>query len=140
MFLGIRNFVQALDQCPHQSYTLIIQGHVKGSESLGQAASPHPVSMLGARGALTSSSFPPQAFCCCRQTGLSLVRVSVMKTARSWEAWSWQASSWSWESCPALAALGAPGACMHVVFLLSGLLRAQGLIGSRWQAWQMLLS
>lgn len=66
------------------------------------------------------------------------MHASVMKTARSWEAWSWQAASWSWESCPALAALGAPGACMYVVFLLSGLLRAQWLIGSRWQAWQML--
>lgn len=58
-FLGIRNFVQALDQCPHQDYTLVIQGHVKGSESLGQATSPHPVSMLGARGALASQLSSP---------------------------------------------------------------------------------
>jgi hypothetical protein len=46
------------------------------------------------------------------KTGLSraCVLVSVVKTARSWEAWTWQESWWSWESCPALAALGAPGA------------------------------
>lgn len=47
--------MQDLDQCPHQNYTLIIQGHVEGSESLGQVTLPHPVSMLGARGAFTSS-------------------------------------------------------------------------------------
>lgn len=68
------------------------------------------------------------------KTGLSraCVPVSVVKTARSWEAWTWQESWWSWESCPALAALGDPGACMHVVSCFPAERHAQG-PGANWE-------
>lgn len=97
--------------------------------------SPLPVSVLGARDTLISSpcflllqTNRPQSRAC----------ASVVKTARSWEARTWQELE--------LGALPSPGCSggswgLHACgFLLSGMLRAQRLIGSRWQAWQMLLS
>lgn len=131
--------MRAVDQRPHQNYPLIIHCPVKGSEPQDQVTltSPFPDSMLGARGTLASPSPPPRTSCCCRQTGLSLVHVSVVKTARSWEAWTWQELELG--ALPSTGCSGGSWGLHACGFLLSGVLRAQGLIGSRWQAWQMLL-